>query len=267
MVSVIIAVYEQSNVLKLVLESLLKQSDQDFEVVIADDGSSSSIIQVVEEYNSLFKVPINHVWHKDDGFRKTIIANKAVIAASQEYLIFIDGDCLLHPRFVEMHKKYSKRGRYLSGRRVMYGEKLTSQITPETIRSDDYYQISFWKSGSDKESHSRGTFSQFGYLIGNLRKKTYDILGCNYSIYRDDFINVNGYDESILGRGMEDNNLNWRLQLAGIKGYSVTKVALQYHLYHTFAPVPHGEEDAKTFLFPTEIRAVHGIDSHMEVIK
>ena len=105
--SVIVAVYNMPDFLEKVFLSLQNQTLKDFEIVIADDGSGPAIREVSIPSLS-FSFPIRHVWHEDKGFRKTVIANKAIVEASAPYLVFIDGDCVLHHRFLESHFRHRK---------------------------------------------------------------------------------------------------------------------------------------------------------------
>ena len=104
-VSLVIAVYEREDALEMVLVSLLNQTFADFEIVVADDGSGPGIADVIERYTEQFTHPIRRIRHEDEGFRKTIIVNKAVTQAMAPYLVFIDGDCILHHRFLARHHK------------------------------------------------------------------------------------------------------------------------------------------------------------------
>jgi hypothetical protein len=81
------------------------------------------------------------------------------------------------------------------------------------------------------------------FRLRNLRpRKRCDILGSNFSVYKSDFLKINGYDERIIGRGLEDDNLSARLSLAGIATRTLAHEALQYHLHHSADPVPHSRE-------------------------
>ena len=100
-VSLIVAVYEHADFLEKIFISLQSQTFTDFEIIVADDGSGESIIKCIEKYAPSFKRSVKHVHHEHKGFRKTIIINKAVTQSEGEYLLFIDGDCILHHRFIE----------------------------------------------------------------------------------------------------------------------------------------------------------------------
>jgi predicted glycosyltransferase involved in capsule biosynthesis len=85
------------------------------------------------------------------------------------------------------------------------------------------------------------------------------ILGSNFSIHRSDYLSINGYDERIIGRGMEDSNLNERALLKCLKIRSIVREAVQYHLFHTFDPIPHSSEVIREYCNPTNYWTPHGI--------
>jgi glycosyltransferase involved in cell wall biosynthesis len=105
MISILLATYNWPQALKLCLESLAIQTDRNFEIIIADDGSTDSTKQVIKQFMASTTIPIEHLWQEDEGFRKTIILNQAIAAAHGDYLIFLDGDCIVQPDFVARNRQ------------------------------------------------------------------------------------------------------------------------------------------------------------------
>jgi glycosyltransferase involved in cell wall biosynthesis len=256
--SLIIAVYNKPDFLEKILTSISNQTFNDFEIVIADDGSRECIISVIDQYRKLLKFPIKHVWHPDDGFRKTIIANKAVAAANGDYLVFIDGDCILHHRFLERHYRHKKINVALAGRRVFLDKKISEKISLQDIKTKKIQKVSYWWRSCSGREKKHGFYIPFSYHIEELFHKKYWILGSNFSVHKADFLSVNGYDESIIGRGVEDHNLNARFELKGIVIKKITQEALQYHLFHNSDPVPHTNAAYERFCNPVSAWAVQG---------
>ena len=118
MISILLATYNWPQALKLCLESLATQTEQDFEVIIADDGSTESTKQMIDAFKATSPYPITHLWQEDLGFRKTQILNRAIDAAQGDYLIFLDGDCLVQPDFVDRHRLLAQPGYLVTGSRV-----------------------------------------------------------------------------------------------------------------------------------------------------
>jgi glycosyltransferase involved in cell wall biosynthesis len=260
-ISVIIAVYDKPDFLEKVLASLLNQTHADFEIVIADDGSGPEIAQVLEKYRQSFPYPLQHVRHEHRGFRKTVIANRAVVRARSDYLVFIDGDSLLHHRFLEEHFHKRRTGTILSGRRVMLDPDLTRRITLEDVRSKKMERFSFWLKHCDRGTVKHGVYVPLVNSIETLLRagRPYGILGANFSLFRGDYYRINGYDEQIIGRGLEDDNLANRFKVAGLRIRSMSRRAVQYHLFHRSDPIPHSAETINKFGAPRMAWSSFGI--------
>jgi glycosyltransferase involved in cell wall biosynthesis len=258
-VSVIIAVYNQPVFLRLLLLSLLNQTVRDFEVVISDDGSGPEIASVIDAFKTRFRYPIQHIWHPDNGFQKTIIANKAVMASRSDYLVFVDGDSLLHHKFLSAHLALRKVGRILSGRRVMLDLGITHTLTLDDITSRRFEKPWFWLKHCRRSSIRHGFYMPWFTAIEARVKKNYSTLGSNFSIYKGDYFQINGYDERIIGRGLEDNNLSNRFVAGGKPIINVARQAIQFHQHHTSDPIPHSKETISEFGTPQEAWTPFGI--------
>lgn len=259
--SLIIAVYNHADFLEKVFISLKNQTVKDFEIIVADDGSGPEIKTCIDQHQKTFHYPIKHIYHDNKGFRKTIIVNRAVTESATEYCIFIDGDCILHHRFIEFHLRRKKRGTVLCGRRTMMNEELSAKVTLEDITSKKIERIKFWRGKCQRRSRRHGIFLPGVFHVRNIfRRKVHDILGSNFSVYKDDFLKINGYDERIIGRGMEDDNIAARFNMAGIQVKTIAHEALQYHLYHMSKPIPHDRETYARFRDnPEQARTPFGI--------
>lgn len=244
--SLIISVYNHFEWLRLILDALRMQSVGDFEVVIADDGSSRETVDAIRDYIEAHpELKIIHSWHPDEGWRKNIALNEAVRKASGDYLIFIDGDCIPHPRFVEDHLALAQRQRVVAGRRVDLPRKVSGEIEKMEALPEEY-------SGLIGKKILSNLFVSFGETAGVLKRlarfqvrngripgmKRGGILGCNFSLYREDFEKVNGFDERYLAPGTgEDTDIDLRLTNAGIQAWKVARAALTYHRNHPRLPM------------------------------
>lgn len=117
-VSIIIPFYNGIDWLEMIFVALGKQTFKDFEVIVADDGSREDVVARLEELMARQPFPVTHLWQEDCGFRKNRMLNKAVVQSRTEYLIFLDGDCIPHRKFVEEHCKARREGFVVAGRRV-----------------------------------------------------------------------------------------------------------------------------------------------------
>lgn len=258
-VSLVIAVHDRPDFLEKIFISLQNQSFADFEVVVSDDGSGPQIAELIRRWQGRFQYPIIHVWQEHRGFRKTIIANRAVVRSRSGYLCFIDGDSILHHKFLETHYRNRRVHAVLSGRRVMLSRELTEKLTIDDITNRTIEKMSFLKRGHIEGSLKYGLRVPYASRAENFFKKEYWILGSNFSVYKGDYYSVNGYDETLTGRGLEDNNLCARFKKKGLRIKTVTREAIQYHLYHSSDPIPHGRELIQRYGHPGYYWAAKGL--------
>ena len=260
--SLIIAVHDKPEFLEKVFESLRRQTLKDFEVVVADDGSGHFNRETLRKVERRIFIPDRHVWQEHKGFRKTMIANKAVTRSRSDYLCFIDGDCILHHRFLEDHFTTRKIGTVLSGRRVMLDETISASLTIQDIRTGRVEKPPFSLGHAQKSSVKHGLRLPAVSFVEDAWKKNknYCILGSNFSVFKGDFYRVNGYEETIIGRGLEDNNLSNRFKRAGIRIRTIARKAIQYHQFHSFDAVPHSPEAIDTWGTPRDFLAKKGIE-------
>lgn len=127
-ISIIITTYNRPDALQLVLQSLHNQSRLPDEVIIADDGSTPETQELITRIQAQVDYPIRHVWQPDEGFRAAQIRNQAARKAHSDYLIFLDGDCVVRPDFVQQHGLLAEKGWFVAGNRVMLNNDLTHQI-------------------------------------------------------------------------------------------------------------------------------------------
>lgn len=235
--TVIASFYNKIDYLKLVLAGFESQSNKDFELIIADDGSSENVVKEIEDISQNYSFHIKHIWHEDKGFRKNRILNQAVLASNTNHLIFIDGDCIPHSRFVEEHNKNRTEGICLTGRRVNLSEKITRQLNEDKIRNGflEKNTLLLIKDGVFGKSFDveKGFYFKNKYLKNYFNKKPRGILGCNFSIHKEDLLRINGFDERYEAPSIgEDSDIQFRLELIGVKIKSLNNIAVQYHLYH-----------------------------------
>jgi glycosyltransferase involved in cell wall biosynthesis len=217
------------------LQSLTKQTDDNFEIIIADDGSGPLTKKVIDEFIAKSSVSIKHVWQEDDGCRKTLIANRGIEAADGNYLIFMDGDCLAQPDFINQHRKLAQENYLITGSRVLLSEKLTKELL--TLNRWDYAEF---------KSHLfqyriHGDINKLLQLLIKLpdgRWRDFKrffwrrIKGCNMACWKSDALAINGFDESLVGWAHEDADFVFRLEHYGVHRKSGSWASEVIHLYH-----------------------------------
>ena len=130
-ISLIISVYKDAENLEVILEALRYQTYRDFEIVVSEDGDYPVMKKFLAGYRH--PNPIVHLTQPDVGWRKNQALNNAIRKSSGAYLVFIDGDCVPHHRFLEHHFRFSGHNTIVAGRRVKLGPKYT-QIFKENIQ-------------------------------------------------------------------------------------------------------------------------------------
>ena len=232
--SVIISTYNQPEWLKKVLIGYEQQSFKNFEIIIADDGSTVETKAVIEQFKADSNVTIKHVWQEDKGFRKTRILNKAIKETKTSYLIFTDGDCIPRADFVETHLKLKKPNCFLSGGYFKLPMHISELISEEDIKSQRCFDKDWLLKQGLKKSFKINKLKASGFKEQFLNtmtptKATFD--GMNVSVWKNDVVEVNGFDER-MAYGGEDRELGERLMNLGIKPVQIRYSAICLHLDH-----------------------------------
>jgi glycosyltransferase involved in cell wall biosynthesis len=233
-VSIIISTYNSPKWLEKVLWGYTVQTYSDFEIVIADDGSSSETEIMLESMSKNTSLTINHVWHKDEGFRKTKILNKAILATKTNYCIFTDGDCIPRKDFVETHIKFRSKNCFLSGGHFPLSKDLSKLISKNNILNQESFDLEWLKSNGLKASfkNTKLAKSKSVALFMNFITPTRPTWnGGNASAWKKDILAINGFDER-MKYGGEDREFGERLVNKGIQPLKVRYLAIIIHLEH-----------------------------------
>ena len=233
-VSVIISTYNKPIWLEKVLWSYEFQTFKNFEVVIADDGSNKDTKHLIERIKNEVNYPIQHIWHEDNGFQKTIILNKATLKSKGEYLVYTDGDCIARQDFLKTHIDNRECGYFLSGGYFKLTMNISKLISKNDIENQKCFDINWLKINGLKSSFKNNKINSKGIkqkLLNLLTPTTRSWNGHNSSAYKKDIIDVNGFDER-MQYGGEDRELGERLLNAGLKVKQIRYYAICLHLDH-----------------------------------
>jgi glycosyltransferase involved in cell wall biosynthesis len=241
--TIIAAFYNKIDYLKLVLAGLDRQTEKDFELIIADDGSRKDIVEEIKVIQKKHSFPIKHIWQEDNGFRKNKILNKSVLYSESDYLIFIDADCVPHSGFVEGHLNFAQDKSALTGRRVNLSQKITSELLVQNVcegfLEKKFIRLSLDGIFGESVDVEKGIYIRNKFLMSLFNKKNRGLLGCNFSLFKNDLININGFDERYEAPSIgEDSDVQFRLEISGVQIKSINHAAVQYHLYHKLQERP-----------------------------
>jgi len=261
-ISIIVTTYNAPAYLELVLVALEKQNNKHFEVVIADDGSGQETKALVDKYQQRGKLQLIHAWHEDDGFRAAAARNHAVFLSSGDYLVFIDGDCLALPNFIDKQHECSEPGFLIRGSRVLMTEAYTSRVLQGETTPVLVCQWLVRRLAGDIERLTPLVlpFPKYHKQMAWNQVKT-----CNLSMWRSDFQAVNGFDERYVGWGCEDDDLAVRLIRHGVKrkdGRSVVPVIHLWHRENDRSTLSDNEARLAEVIEADYTRAVLGLDQY-----
>ena len=259
-ISLIVSTYNKPEYLEQVLKSIVRLKSLPDEIIIADDGSGEETSLLIERYRSQIAVHLVHEWQEDIGYRLSRSRNNGLLKSTGDYLIFIDDDLVLHPKFIIDHRNCAKRGYFYCGTRVRLGQELTSSIIK------NYRNIVFfWEA--NLQSRLNTIRIPFLHKIITGPSYTYKRLrGCHMAFWKEDLFKVNGFDERYTSWGREDSDIAMRMMHAGVKRINLKWTAICYHLNH---PISEAESKNNHLLFETirnkTIEAPIGIKQHATI--
>lgn len=234
--SLIICTYNAPRELEFGLCGVARQSVMPHEVIIADDGSGDETRAVVERWRDRLRCPVKHVWQSDRGYRKARIVNEAVRQSSGDYLLFLDGDSFPHPRWVEDHMATARPKTIQCGRRVKLGPEFSPTVCIEDIEAGRFEGLNgpLIRSAFKKDTLRLDRGVRLPLTIARaIHSRPPRLMGVNYSIPKEAFLAVNGYDEAWTFYGHEDFDIEQRLKRAGYGFQAILNRGIVYHVYHT----------------------------------
>jgi glycosyltransferase involved in cell wall biosynthesis len=265
-VSVVITTYNRSDALLAVLGGLAHQSDSNFDVVVADDGSCEAHRSAISQSAIARSLRVTHVWHPDVGFTASKVRNRGVAACTSPYIIFLDGDCVPEVDFIARHKLLARPGCFVNGSRVLLSSRLTERVASG---SEHVFGRGIWywlgkRFGGDASKLTH--LLRLPDLPFRLRKEFSwkGIRSCNLGVWRSDFEQVDGFDESFIGWGHEDADFVLRLHHAGLvrkNGFCATEV---FHLWHKESTRDHESGNAELVQHRQTERVVRATSGYMQ---
>jgi len=228
--AVVISTYNQPDFLRLTLEGYRRQTDRDFCIYIADDGSTAESKQLIEHIQADFPVPVYHLWQADDGFRKARIHNRVISRISERHILLTDGDCIPLPGLVAAHRQYAGKNYFISGSRVLLSKRCT-----ERLRQSPYFDAArsrgWWLKQRLSGNINRLLPLMLPITLAKASVQLEGIRGCHLSCPTEALVRINGFDEHFEGWGREDSDLTARLLHAGFKRRNLRGLPV-LHLWH-----------------------------------
>ena len=210
------------------LTAFYRQTCQDFQVIVADDGSDCQTLQVIHRHHKQAPFPLRHVWQPKEGHRRAEILNKGIGMAEAPYIIFTDCDSLVPSWFVKGHLEKSRPGTLLCGGRIKLSREQTEPLTLEDIRSGSFESL---VSKSERRKLLLNHCKNLVYQLLRKKRRPHN-LGLNMSLHAKDLERINGYDNQFLGWGNADGDLRERLKQIRVRPVSIYHRVYVLHQWH-----------------------------------
>jgi glycosyltransferase involved in cell wall biosynthesis len=264
LISVIVTTYNREDALDAALRALAHQSDRNFEIVIADDGSRPDTARVAQSWKARLPLPLKHVRHEHRGFRGGEIRNRGIRASNGELCIFLDGDCLAKPDFIATHRRLHEPGWFVTGNRILLSRELSEAVLAQGLAPET------WNFGALLHERLRGGVNRLlptlRLPLGPLRKfkvTSWDgAQTCNLAVARADLDRIDGFDCAYTGWGLEDSDLVVRLLHAGLRrkdGRFATGVLHLWHPQNDRSQLPVNRARLDEVIDGTRVRALRGL--------
>lgn len=232
-ISAIITVRNRSEYLRKCLLSIASQSLVVDEVVVADDGSEENIAGLLRNMSSELPYAIKYARQEFNGFRVARSRNNAALNASGELLVFYDSDIISTKDYIRSFRDNIKQGIFLSSYPIRLTQQQTERLSLIDIINCNYNDLSAKQRNKIKSQFIEDKFySIFNNFKTNIKRKHPKLRGGVAAILKEDFFEVNGYDEKFIGWGNEDDNMSKRLYCKGMNGKNPSFNEFPLHLYH-----------------------------------
>lgn len=259
-ITLVVNTFNQPDYLARVLAAVAAQISPPDEVLLADDGSEAPTKELFARWATGQKFRTAHIWQKNEGFRRSMILNRAIADSHSDYLVFLDGDTVPHPQFIADHRAAAQPGCFAQGHRALVEQKAaawfgTGNFFAERRRAVWQGQISGLKNAF-----------RWPCALRKIKNHLRGIRGCNLAIWRADLVRINGYNEAFVGWGREDSELAVRLMNCGVQRLDLRGRALCFHLWHP--PASRGNLAGNDDLLEKAIaqksrRCDAGLDRHL----
>jgi glycosyltransferase involved in cell wall biosynthesis len=264
LISVIVTTYNREDALDAALRALAHQSDRNFEIVVADDGSRPDTARVVQSWKARLPLPLKHVRHEHRGFRGGEIRNRGIRASKGELCIFLDGDCLAKPDFIATHRRLHEPGWFVTGNRILLSRELSEAVLAQGLAPET------WNFGALLRERLRGGVNRLlptlRLPLGPLRRlkvTSWDgAQTCNLAVARADLDRIDGFDCAYTGWGLEDSDLVVRLLHAKLRrkdGRFATGVLHLWHPQNDRSQLPVNRARLDEVIDGTRMRALRGL--------
>lgn len=222
--SVVLATYNQSAILPLVLRFLLSQDyPGPWELLVCDDGSNEDVFQVIRSVPVPRNVDLRYCWQPRAGDRRTKSRNNGLLSATGKVVVLLDGDLLVTRDFLSKHLQLHRDGRrvvYAARRWIFAGDLGSNERLASRVDTLMEHPAQWGKLYSDipfQEKYER-------------THPWISCLGCNFSFARNSDPIL--FDEAFIGWGSEDQEFAFRLKTLHGYEFHFAKHICSLHVDH-----------------------------------
>ena len=200
--SIVIPTFQRSGLLKETLDSLHRQTEKDFEVVVLCDGYDQATRTLAEHYRADYRLK----WIFQDANKGQASArNEGAFAAEGELLVFLDDDTTPTDEWLALHRRHHQQHGHQ--RVVMVYGKIVETYDRPPQRPTESFLRSQRNQYLDASEHC--------YCSTNMDLGHFICFGLNSSISREAFLATKGFDPNLRSFN-EDMELGYRLYHRGI---------------------------------------------------
>lgn len=250
---VVVTTYNSPLWLEKALWGYENQTDSDFTVIIADDGSGDPTREVIERFRQRGRLNLVHEWQEDAGFQKTKILNQCIRNTECDYLVFTDGDCIPRFDYIAMHKRFARPRSFVSGGLYRLTMPVSEALSETSVIDQSVFQFDYLAQLGQPKDFKRNKLRQsqaFASLMNAVTPTGATWNGGNTGCWKADIVAVNGFDERMQYGGL-DREMGERMMNNGIKGIQARYSVITLHLDHS-----RGYENEQTWRRNRNIRAV-----------
>jgi glycosyltransferase involved in cell wall biosynthesis len=217
-VSVVLTTFNAPDAIRLVLLGLARQTFRPDEVLIADDGSDENLTPLLSRLAPELPFPITHLWQPHQGFRAARSRNNAIFQAHGEVLAFLDQDTVPHGGWLEAHVSRLDPDKLSLGDVILLSEAEAAGLDEASVR-EGLFEGVISDANRRRLAALQRRYALYAWLrlAGLPIKAKPRLRSSNFAIPAARLREVNGFDESYVGWGQEDDDLGRRLYRHGVR--------------------------------------------------
>jgi glycosyltransferase involved in cell wall biosynthesis len=266
--SLCITTHARADALAAVLACVVAQTSAPDEILVVEDGEDHATAASLAA-DEASRLPLRHLRQPHLGFRVARLRNLALAAARGDYLVFVDGDMLLHRGFIADHRRGARRGHYTQGVRINLDERTSRRLLTDPASAPQRFPSVTARGRFGIRRLALWHAPALQPLLRRVGTGLLAVKSCNQGFWREDLIAVNGWDERFEGWGPEDKELCARLEHHGVHRQALLAGGIACHLHHP--PASRGrrafnESLLAETLAARSVRCAQGVADHLPVI-